>query len=190
MSNSIILLYPCSAKPKAESKKYISVSIQKLPSSPAVSLRLTFETTLQTYPQSFTRRFSQYLHHCPLFLDGCVTLGDYSYYLSSFVCNGRLMRSSLPSKPIVMCELNTTAMFHQTYINDTIEEVKLSAPPKSLSTLQCPLPGLEIVYHTVVTSILYNIMYPSVRLYKGILLSGDHGLGKTSIVVVRSALHP
>lgn len=89
-----------------------------------------------------------------------------------------------------MCELNTTAMFHQTYVNDTIEEVKLSAPPKSLSTLQCPLPGLEIVYHTVVTSILYNIMYPSVRLYKGILLSGDHGLGKTSIVVVRSALHP
>lgn len=101
-----------------------------------------------------------------------------------------MISSSLPSKPVVMCDLNTTAMFHQTYVNDAIEEVKLSPPPKSLSSLQCPLPGLETAYHALVTSILYNIMYPSVRLYKGILLTGDHGLGKTSIVPTPPPSHP
>lgn len=88
-----------------------------------------------------------------------------------------------------MCDLNTTAMFHQTYVTDAIEEVQLAPPPKSLGSLQCPLPGLEVAYHALVTSILYNIMYPSVRLYKGILLTGDHGLGKTSIVLPLFPLH-
>ena len=181
-SNNLILLYPCSLKPKLSPKHYFSVSIQRLPSLPPVSLRLIFEASLQTFPASFNRRLSQYLHRCPLLVGGWVRVGDYSYRLSSFLQLWRVSFRSVPSKPVVLCMTDSTVMFHQTHPEDTANELVIQPPPKSLSFLRCPLPGLEDAYRSIVTSILYHVMYPSVKLYKGILISGDHGLGKSTIV--------
>ena len=84
-SNNLILLYPCAVKPNLSPQHYFSASVQRLPSPPPVSLRLIFETSLQTFPASFSRRLSQYLHRCPLLVGGWVSVGDYSYRLSSFL---------------------------------------------------------------------------------------------------------
>lgn len=69
----------------------------------------------------------------------------------------------------------------------TITKDTLSSP--------CPLPGLESCYSLLLTSILYHGLYTdliekyNIQLYKGILLSGDHGVGKTSVVGFEVCVH-
>ena len=60
---------------------YSSSLIQKkIPTA----LRLTMDTTLQTYSSSFPRRLSQYLHRCPVFIGGCCCIGSYPYTITSY----------------------------------------------------------------------------------------------------------
>ena len=61
-------------------------------------------------------------------------------------------------------------------------------PPPPILSLHCPLPGLSECYRVLVTSILYHRIFQqeldsgSLRLFKGILITGDHGLGKSAVV--------
>lgn len=101
-----------------------------------------------------------------------------------------LISRSLPSAPVITCLIDTTVMIKQTqsddWVNSTSNNVK--ALKKTLPPLHCPLPGLSECYQMLVTSILYYRVYQkeieegAVRLFKGILVTGDHGLGKTAVV--------
>ncbi|KAK8823809.1 hypothetical protein WA538_001101 [Blastocystis sp. DL] len=179
-SNSVIELYPCSfqssqnAFPETE---FIVASIRRVVEQPKEALRLTVNTALQTIPSSFPRRLSQYLHRCPVFVGGHIRIAANTYTLSS----------SLPSGDIVTCLTDTTILFKQTDPATSSSSSQLQELD-SLPPLHCPLPGLEDCYRVLVTTILYHRLFQreiesgSLRLFKGLLLSGDHGLGKTHII--------
>lgn len=91
--------------------------------------------------------------------------------------------SSLPSDSVVTCLINTTVILKRTqYSSETL------TPPPPILSLHCPLPGLSECYRVLVTSILYHRIFQqeldsgSLRLFKGILITGDHGLGKSAVV--------
>ena len=189
-SNSVIELYPCSfqssqnAFPETE---FIVASIRRVVEQPKEALRLTVNTALQTIPSSFPRRLSQYLHRCPVFVGGHIRIAANTYTLSSFSLSPLLTPRSLPSGDIVTCLTDTTILFKQTDPATSSSSSQLQELD-SLPPLHCPLPGLEDCYRVLVTTILYHRLFQreiesgSLRLFKGLLLSGDHGLGKTHIV--------
>lgn len=155
------------------------------------------DTTLQTIPSSFPRRLSQYLHRCPVFVGGHIRIAANPYTISSYCLFFSLTQSSLPSGDILTCLTDTTILLKQTDASSQ-SSTQLQPLSDTLPPLHCPLPGLEECYHVLVTTILYHRLYQreiesgSLRLFKGILLSGDHGLGKTQIVssLARFSLDP
>lgn len=189
-SNSVIELYPCSFQssqnefPKTD---FVTASVLRIVERPKEAIRLEVNTTLQTIPSSFPRRLSQYLHRCPVFVGGSIHIAANTYTISSFSLSSFLTNRSLPSGDIVTCLTDTTILLKQT---DPAKDASSPLQPllNSLPPLHCPLPGLEDCYHILVTTILYHRLFQreiesgSLRLFKGILLSGDHGLGKTRIV--------
>lgn len=90
---------------------------------------------------------------------------------------------------VVMCSVDTTILLKEV---DKGEECSsaLKPLPASLRSLQCPLPGLEACFYTLVTSILFHRMYAKemneydLRVFRGILVCGEHGVGKSAVVGV------
>ena len=171
----------------------MTATIQKI-NSPPEAMRIVVETSLQTTNVSFNRRLSQYLHRSPILSNGCVAIADYSYTVVSydslwFSVRNSLIHRSLPSSPVITCLHETNIMIKQNQSSDTINSSNLLKPiSTTLPPIHCPFPGLSDCYRTLITSILYYRMFQkeieegSVRLFKGILVTGDHGLGKTAVV--------
>lgn len=87
MTSSLIELFPCCVKSASNTtiiNQYIAGSISSVNNTVPIAMRLNMETTLQTYPSSFPRRLSQYLHRCPILLGGTCCVGSYTYTVSSF----------------------------------------------------------------------------------------------------------
>ena len=87
MTNSLIELFPCCFKSTTlilPDTQYIIGSLSLIQKKIPTALRLTIDTTLQTYSSSFPRRLSQYLHRCPVFIGGCCCIGSYPYTITSY----------------------------------------------------------------------------------------------------------
>ena len=88
---------------------------------------------------------------------------------------------------VVMCSVDTTILLKEV---DKEKECSsaLKPLPANLRSLQCPLPGLETCFYTLVTSILFHRLYAKemeqydLRLFRGILVCGEHGVGKSAVV--------
>lgn len=91
--------------------------------------------------------------------------------------------------PVVMCTVDTTVLL-QTVETSDAPSGELKPLPANLHSIRCPLPGLETCFHAIVTSILYHRKFEEtmrsfdVSVFRGILLCGDHGVGKTRVVSV------
>ena len=89
---------------------------------------------------------------------------------------------------VVMCSVDTTIVLKEVEKGQESESV-LKPLPHDLHSIHCPLPGLESCFHTLVTSILFHRMYAKemeeydLRLFRGILISGEHGVGKSTVVM-------
>lgn len=88
-----------------------------------------------------------------------------------------------------MCTVDTTVLL-QTVETSDAPSGELKPLPANLHSIRCPLPGLETCFHAIVTSILYHRKFEEtmrsfdVGVFRGILLCGDHGVGKTRVVSV------
>ena len=96
------------------------------------------------------------------------------------------------SSEVVMCGVDTTIVLKEVEKGRECAS-ELECVPSDLHSLRCPLPGLETCFHTIVTSILFHRVYAremeqfELRLFRGILVCGEHGVGKSAVVGVRVA---
>lgn len=99
-----------------------------------------------------------------------------------------LLNRSLPNDEISICITDTTILLSQTKVENSITSTPLLHLSKEILQVPCPLPGLEACYSLLLSTILYYGLYKdqikqsTLSLYKGILLCGDHGVGKSKIV--------
>ena len=93
------------------------------------------------------------------------------------------------SSEVVMCSVDTTIVLKEVEKGRECAS-ELECVPSELRSLRCPLPGLEDCFHTIVTSILFHRVYAremeqfDLRLFRGILVCGEHGVGKSAVVGV------
>ena len=99
-----------------------------------------------------------------------------------------ILNRSLPNDEISICITDTTILLPQTKVENSITSTPLLHLSKEILQVPCPLPGLEACYSLLLSTILYYGLYKdqikqsTLSLYKGILLCGDHGVGKSKIV--------
>lgn len=90
----------------------------------------------------------------------------------------------------MICVTDTSLLIHQTQVCSDIQSSSLKPVSKDCLQSPCPMPGLEDCYQLILSSILFHGLYSdfisqnSIVIYKGILISGDHGVGKTQIVFI------